>query len=59
MVVLHWVQIPLHEPFRISNGAVAVKDSIVVEVQDGAFSGFDRALEDGDEVVFIPPVAGG
>src|SRR6185436_14911586 len=38
-----WVQIPLHEPFRISNGAVAVKDSIVVEAQDGAFTGFGEA----------------
>jgi molybdopterin converting factor subunit 1 len=26
---------------------------------NGAFSGFDQALKDGDEVVFIPPVAGG
>jgi molybdopterin converting factor subunit 1 len=26
---------------------------------NGAFASFDRALEDGDEVVFIPPVAGG
>lgn len=26
---------------------------------NGAFSGFDRPLADGDEVVFIPPVAGG
>jgi molybdopterin converting factor subunit 1 len=26
---------------------------------NGAFSDFDRALDDGDEVVFIPPVAGG
>jgi len=23
---LHWVQVPLHEPFKISNGEVAVKD---------------------------------
>jgi sulfur-carrier protein len=26
---------------------------------NGAFSTFERELEDGDEVVFIPPVAGG
>ena len=42
-ITLHWIQIPLHEPFRISNGAVAVKDSIVVEAQDGTFTGFGEA----------------
>ena len=42
-ITLHWVQIPLHEPFRISNGSVAVKDSIVVEVQDGTWTGFGEA----------------
>jgi molybdopterin converting factor small subunit len=26
---------------------------------NAAFSGWDQALADGDEVVFIPPVAGG
>ncbi len=26
---------------------------------NAAFSDWDRALDDGDEVVFIPPVAGG
>ena len=37
-VKLHWVQMPLHEPFRISNGEVSVKDAILVEVtaQDGS-----------------------
>ena len=39
-VTLHWVQIPLHEPFRISNGSVAVKDAIIVEAQEGALTGF-------------------
>src|SRR5688572_5845737 len=35
-ISLHWVQIRLHEPFRISSGAVAVKDAIVVEhTRDG------------------------
>lgn len=29
---LHWVKIPLHEPFRISSGEVAVKDAILVEL---------------------------
>ncbi len=31
---LHWVKIPLHEPFRISSGEVAVKDAILVELVD-------------------------
>ncbi|MGH8244731.1 MAG: MoaD/ThiS family protein, partial [Steroidobacteraceae bacterium] len=26
---------------------------------NAAFGGWDQALQDGDEVVFIPPVAGG
>jgi O-succinylbenzoate synthase len=35
-ISLHWVQIRLHEPFRISSGADAVKDAIVVEhARDG------------------------
>ncbi|HYM09174.1 MAG TPA: o-succinylbenzoate synthase [Bryobacterales bacterium] len=42
-IILHWVQIPLLEPFRISNGSVAVKDSIVVEVQAEACGGFGEA----------------
>ena len=29
---LHWVQVPLHEPFKISNGEVSVKDAILVEL---------------------------
>lgn len=29
---LHWVRIPLHEPFRISNGEVSTKDAILVEL---------------------------
>lgn len=34
---LHWVQVPLHEPFRISSGEVSVKDAILVElVAEGA-----------------------
>ena len=43
-VSLYWVQIPFLEPFRISNGSVAVKDSIVVEVADaGGVTGFGEA----------------
>jgi o-succinylbenzoate synthase len=29
---LHWVRIPLHEPFRIASGEVSVKDAILVEL---------------------------
>jgi O-succinylbenzoate synthase len=32
-VTLHRVSIPLCEPFRISNGAIAVKDAILVEIK--------------------------
>jgi O-succinylbenzoate synthase len=42
-VTLHWVQIPFLEPFRISNGSVAVKDSIIVEVEAGEVIGFGEA----------------
>ena len=42
-IILHWVRIPLLEPFRISNGSVEVKDSIVVELRDGALAGFGEA----------------
>jgi O-succinylbenzoate synthase len=33
VIRLHWVQVPLHEPFKISNGEVSVKDAILVELQ--------------------------
>ncbi len=42
-IILRWVQILFLEPFRISNGSVAVKDSIVVEAQAGQFTGFGEA----------------
>lgn len=32
-IVLHRVRVPLAEPFRISNGVVADKDSILIELQ--------------------------
>jgi o-succinylbenzoate synthase len=43
-VRLHWVQVPLHEVFKISNGEVSVKDAILVELQakDGS-SGWGEA----------------
>jgi len=40
---LHWVQIPLHEPFRISSGAVAVKDAIVVQYRKDGVTGWGEA----------------
>ena len=42
-ITLRRVQIPFLEPFRISNGSVAVKDSIIVEVQAGTVTGFGEA----------------
>jgi O-succinylbenzoate synthase len=40
---LHWVQVPLWEPFRISNGEVSVKEAILVEVHAGDRSGWGEA----------------
>jgi len=40
---LHWVQVPLHEPFRISSGAVALKDAIVVEYREDGVIGWGEA----------------
>jgi len=40
---LHWIQIPLHEPFRISSGAVGVKDAILIELRAGAATGWGEA----------------
>src|SRR5437773_4726967 len=40
---LNWVQIPLHEPFRISSGAVAVKDAIVVQYRKDGVTGWGEA----------------
>src|SRR5712692_4335166 len=42
-VILHWVRIPFLEPFRISNGSVAIKDSIIVEAHAGKLTGFGEA----------------
>lgn len=42
-IQLHWIQIPLHEPFRISNGSVAVKDAIVVEYERDGVTGWGEA----------------
>lgn len=40
---LHWVQVPLHEPFRISSGEVAVKDAILIELHANGYVGWGEA----------------
>ena len=40
---LHWMQLPLHEPFRISSGAVSRKDAIMVELQADGNVGWGEA----------------
>lgn len=40
---LHWVQVPLWEPFRLSNGEIRVKDAILVEAQAGGTTGWGEA----------------
>ncbi|MCP5111298.1 MAG: o-succinylbenzoate synthase [bacterium] len=42
-ITLRRVSIPLHEPFRISNGSVDSKDSIIVEIQRNGCAGFGEA----------------
>ncbi len=42
-VRLHRVCVPLHEPFRISNGVVAAKEAVVVEVRGEGLAGFGEA----------------
>src|SRR6185436_15117245 len=42
-IKLNWVQIPLHEPFRISSGAIAVKDAIVVQYRKDGVTGWGEA----------------
>jgi O-succinylbenzoate synthase len=40
---MHWLQIPLHEPFRISSGSVAVKDSILIELHAEGYTSWGEA----------------
>jgi len=40
---LHWVQVPLHEPFRISSGAITVKDAILIELHADGVTGWGEA----------------
>lgn len=42
-IVLRGVAIPLHEPFRIANGSVSVKESIVVEIHGDGIIGYGEA----------------
>src|SRR5579863_286392 len=55
---LHWIRIPLHEPFRISNGEVSTKDAILVELQAQGYDapGSTSALTGWGEA---SPMAGG
>ncbi|MGD8330034.1 MAG: MoaD/ThiS family protein [Acidobacteriota bacterium] len=39
-------------------GAATLRDGLAVAVND-EYAAWDRTLEDGDEVAFIPPVSGG
>jgi molybdopterin converting factor subunit 1 len=48
----------LVETIRRDGPAKALPDSPVVAVNE-EYSALDRLLNDGDEVAFIPPVAGG
>ncbi len=42
-IILEHVQVPLREPFRISNGEVAVKDAIMVRIQTDSGVGVGEA----------------
>jgi O-succinylbenzoate synthase len=42
-ITLDWVRVPLREPFRISNGSVEVKDSIVVSYERGGVTGYGES----------------
>ena len=42
-LTLHWVRVPLHEPFRISSGEISCRDSILVELRAGGRVGWGEA----------------
>lgn len=48
----------LYEELRARHGFTLSSDTLKVAV-NAQFSDWDRTLQDGDTVVFIPPVAGG
>jgi O-succinylbenzoate synthase len=41
--MLHWVRVPLHEPFRIASGEISCRDSILIELQAGGKVGWGEA----------------
>jgi o-succinylbenzoate synthase len=43
LIRLHWVRISMREPFRISNGEVAARDSILIEINTDAGIGWGEA----------------
>ncbi len=43
VIRLHRVKVPLHEPFRISNGEIAIKDAILVELEADGTVGWGEA----------------
>ena len=48
----------LYEILRARHGFALTPDKLRVAV-DGAFSDWNAAVSDGDEIAFIPPVSGG
>lgn len=42
-VVLHHVCVPMRDPFRISNGVVADKESVIIELHSNGFVGYGEA----------------
>ena len=43
LIRLHWVRIPMREPFRISNGEVAARDAILIEIKTDSGIGWGEA----------------
>ncbi|MGA8311202.1 MAG: hypothetical protein WB755_14305, partial [Terriglobales bacterium] len=43
LIRLHWVRISMREPFRISNGEVAARDAILIEIHTDAGIGWGEA----------------
>jgi O-succinylbenzoate synthase len=52
---LHWIRIPFHEPFRISNGEVSLKDAILIELEAQGQRGKGKVTGWGE----ASPMAGG
>lgn len=48
----------LYAELRARHGFALAQDRLRVAI-NGDFAGWDRALNDNDEVVFLPPVSGG